>query len=63
MNLVYKWMIGMKRIYDVVKCDQGNTCNTNRMKFKLQHKWDWMNGKMNQGHTITHKHSQIPTKQ
>ena len=63
MNLVYRRMTRIKIIYDVYTFDKGNMCNTNSMDSKLHHKWDWMKGETNQGHTITHKCSQIPTQQ
>ena len=63
MNLEYRKMIGIKRIYDVYIFDKGNMCNKNSMNSKLHHKWDWMKGETNQGHTITHKCSQIPAQQ
>ena len=36
MKLVYKWMLGMKRIYIDVEFDQGNICNQICMEFKSQ---------------------------
>ena len=38
MNLEYRQMIGIKRIYDVYIFDKDNMCNTNNMNSKLHHK-------------------------
>ena len=38
MNLEYRKMIGIKRIYDVYIFDKGNMCNKNSMNSKLHHK-------------------------
>ena len=50
---MYRWMFGVKRIYDINIFKWGNMCNKISMDFNLQQEWDWLNDGTNEGHIIT----------